>query len=52
MVGINQQLWVILYIYIYYTVGNCYITTLWDYISIQYLFTIIGLYIFMHITTD
>ena len=25
---------------------------LWDYISILYLFTIIGLHMYMHITTD
>ena len=53
MVGINQQLWVRLYIYILYS-GKLlyYIQQLWDYISIQYLYTIIGLHMYMHIATD
>lgn len=49
--GDYQQLWVILYIYIIQW-EIVILQQLWDYISIQYLYTIIGLHIYMHIATD
>ena len=43
----------IIYIYIYIIQWEIVISQqLWDYISILYLFTIIGLHMYMHITTD